>query len=160
LLKDWILTDLLAATHELNARSPILKSADAGDGLVMSTLPFEPIRLSARASENQQHTDATKRVNVSWWPTRIRTATLAWLIDAIVVTSAVLLFSILTAELTAVVPSALVLACTSVILASVFTVLYACLCHFFIRDTLGWRLANLAAAADSEDLTSPLCDPY
>jgi len=160
LLKDWILTDLLAATQELNVRSPILESAAAGDGLLMSSLPFEPIRLSAKASENRRHTDAPKRVNVPWWPTSIRKATLAYFIDAIVVTSAVLLFSILAAELTAVVPSALVLACTSLILASVFTALYACLCHFFIRDTLGWRLAQLAAADDSEDLTSPVCDPY
>ena len=160
LLKDWILTDLLAATQELNARSPILKSTNRNDGLVMSSMPFEPIRLSTRASANRCHTDAPRGVNVPWLPARIREATLARSIDAIIVICAVLLFLGVASELTAVAPSLLVLACTSAILSIVFTSVYACLCFVFLRNTVGWRLAKLAAEEDSDHIRSPACEPY
>jgi PilZ domain-containing protein len=162
LLKEWILTDLLTATLELNGRRPVLKGGSAEDGLVMSSLPFQPIRLAAAAPIHVDGpaSSGSDRVSIPWWPTGIRKTSLARFVDTAVVISAVLLFSIIVAELTDIVPSWLVLACTIVVLVVVFALLYAWLCHFIMRGTLGGRLAQLALAKISDKMGSPACDPY
>jgi hypothetical protein len=157
LLKDWILTDLLAATAELNGRRSALTTGTIEDGLMMSSLPFHPIRLSADGSQiNSRDADP---VRVPWWPTSIRKVTLARFVDTTAVICAVLLFSIIVAELTDFVPSWLVLSCTALILGVAFGLLYVWLCHFMMRATLGRRLADLAASDISEDLSPNACDP-
>jgi len=160
LLKDWIFTDLLAATTELNARGPVLKAIGADDGLVMSRPPFPPIRLGGAESRLASPNSLAgvvadcARVSVPWWPTRIRPATLARFVDAMVVISAVLLFSIIVSQLTDVVPSWLMLVCTELILGTVFALLYTGLCHFLMHGTLGRRLAQLAAMDVPDELDS------
>lgn len=162
LLKDWILTDLLSATAELNGRRPSQTAGAAEDGLVMSSLPFQPIRLPkgevpvplAGAELNDG-----ERVNVAWWPTRISRASLARFIDVSVVTSAVLLFAVIVAELTEIVPSWPAIVFTMLALGVFFTLLYAWLCRFVVRGTLGRRLAQLAATETSDEIPSAACDP-
>ena len=157
LLKDWILTDLLAATAELNGRRSALTTGTIEEGLMMSSLPFHPIRLSADGS--QIDCGDADPVRVPWWPTSIRKVTLARFVDATAVICAVLLFSVIVAELTDIVHSWLVLACTTLILGVAFALLYVWLCHFMMRATLGRRLAELAATEISDDLSPGACDP-
>jgi protein-S-isoprenylcysteine O-methyltransferase Ste14 len=97
-------------------------------------------------------------VSVPWWPTSIRLATIARFIDAIVVVSAVLLFSIVVAALTDIVPSWSTLAFTMLGLGVAFTLLYGWLCRFIMRDTLGRRLAQLTASDNSDEIPSTACD--
>ena len=164
-LKEWILTDLLSAAAELNARRPVLTAGGADDGLVMSHLPFQPIQLEA-AGFHVPHPHAVAginssdadRISVAWWPTSIHKATLARFIDTTVVISAVLLFSVIVAELTDILPASLVLAGTVLILGIVFALLYAWLCRFMIGGTLGRRLAQLVVTEPPDEIPSPA--PY
>jgi hypothetical protein len=161
LLKDWIFTDLLTAAVDLNAHGPVLVPGSTEDGLVMSGLPFPPIQLTdpgrklacPEAIAGTEFNNAD-RVNVPWWPTGIRKATLARFVDTTVVVSAVLLFSIIVAELTDILPSWLILAGTAV----AFALLYSWLCHFMVGGTLGRRLAQLVASETSDEIPSPA--PY
>lgn len=165
MLKDWILTDLLSATTELDARRLRLAPGTAEDGLVMSSLPFRPIQLARPALQVPERNALTQgepndagRINVPWWPISIRKATLARFIDITVVISAVLLFCIIVAELTDMVPSWSVLAFATLGLGVVFTLLYAWLCRFLLRGSLGKRLAQLAATESSDEIPSAACD--
>ena len=166
LLKDWILTDLLAATDELNRRCLVLNGGSIEDGLIMSSLPLKPIQLAsartqmphAYALAGPELSDDCDRVNVPWWPTRLRKSTLARFIDTTVVISAILLFFIIVAELTDIVPSWVVLAWSTVSSAAVFALLYAGLCRWMMRGTLGRRLAQLAATETADEMPSPA--PY
>lgn len=166
LLKEWILTDLLAASAELKGRNSVLTSARAEDGLVMSSLPFRPIQLAADRSQLQRALSIGEiaareadRSNVPWWPARLRQKTLARFIDTTVVVSAVLLFSIIVAELTDIVPSLSVLALATLALGIAFSLLYASLCHFLLHRTLGRRLAQLAATEVRDEMPSAACEP-
>ncbi|HEX6503954.1 MAG TPA: PilZ domain-containing protein [Terriglobales bacterium] len=164
LLKDWMLTDLLAAATELSG--PVLKTADLEDGLVMSHRRLPSIRLAAPeavltptelAHEVLAHAD---QVSVPWWPTRIHQRSLARFIDGMVVISAVLLFSIIVAELTDVVPSWPMLASAETALTLGFALLYYYLCKFLMRITLGTQLAQIAANDISENIVSSASEPY
>lgn len=166
LLKDWILTDLLSATAELNGRHPSLLAGTAEDGLVMSSLPFQPIRLAKAGIPvlepyglMEGGSNGADRVNMPWWPTSIHKTALARFIDATVVVSAVLLFCIIVAELTDMVPSWSVLPFTGLGLMVVFALLYALLCRLMLRGSLGERLAELAAIESSDEIPSGACDP-
>jgi PilZ domain len=167
LLRDWMLTDLLAATTELNAGGAVLKALDEEDGLVMSRLPLQPIRLAAAGAdvitpqELAQDLDHAAQVRVPWWPTSIRQRTLAGFVDGLVVISAVLLFSIIVVELTDALPSWAVLAGAETALALIFALLYRFLCHFMMHCTLGTRLAQMAACdVSGKDAISSAWDPY
>jgi hypothetical protein len=151
-LKDWMLNDLLTAATDLIARGPVLNTADGEDGLVMSSLPLRPIRLTAASVEPTTGPDFSRGVldsipgiNVAWWPARIGQLSLARFVDGVMVISAVLLFSIIVVELTDVLPSWPILASMEATLALVFALIYRYLCHFLMRRTLGTRLAQIAA---------------
>lgn len=166
LLQEWILTDLLTATAELKGRDSRLLAGTAEDGLVMSGLPFQPIQLTNTGSDRAHRgavagteSNNSDQVQVPWWPARIRRKALARFVDATVVTSAVLLFSVIVAELTDIVPSWVALACSMVLLGVVFALLYGALCHFILRGSLGKRLAEIAATEGGDEIDSAACHP-
>lgn len=151
LLKDWMLTDLLAATMELTA-SPVLTRDAAESGLVMSNSPVRAIQLLSDAEDISIPVElgaaASKKaggVSVPWWPGSFRQRTLARFVDGIMVLSAVLLFSIIAVELTDAFPSWPVLVGTGAALALAFALLYWYLCQFVLGCSLGARLGRLAA---------------
>jgi hypothetical protein len=151
LLKDWVLSDLLTAATELITPGPVLKSANGEDGLVMASRPLRSIRLTAGAVEPTTRDnlpravpDSLPHIGFAWWPPRIGQHGLAGSVDAMVVISAVLLFSIIVVELTDVLPSWPIVASTETTLALVFALLYHYLCHFLMQRTLGTQLAEIA----------------
>ncbi len=166
LLKDWILTDLLAASSELKAASAVFNPAQVDDGLVVSGAAVPAIRLDGAQAQAPKAnrlpasaSSAADQITVPWWPASIRKTTLARFVDALVIASAVLFFFIIVTQLTGLVPSLLTLACTSLGLSLVFALFYSGLCRIFLRATLGWRLAQLASTSESEDIASPLYHP-
>ncbi len=148
-LKDWMLTDLLTAALELNGAGSLSRSAE--DGLVMSSLPFRPIRLHSAHDAmpldqlTRELRDEAARVHVPWWPVGIRQRTLAGFIDGMTIVSAVLLFSIIVVELTDAFPSWPGLAIVESAVALVFALLYRYLCRLVLHCSLGTRLARIAA---------------
>ncbi len=162
LLKDWMLTDLLAAAVELKA--PILKTADSDDGLLLSHLPRQPIRLAADTGPNTTSSEEVLRdqacLSVPWWPVRIREHALARFVDGMIVISSVLLFSLIVAALTDVLPSWPVVALTGAAAGLAFAFLYCYICRMVIGRTLGWRLAKIAAQDNSNEFISSACEPY
>jgi len=139
LLKDWVLSDLLTAATDLITRGPVLKTVNGEDGLVTAGRPFESIRLTAGAVEPTARDDLPRgvpdslpRIRFAWWPAPMGQRGLAGWVDAMVVVSAVLLFSIIVVELTDVLPSWPTMAFTETTLALAFSLLYYYLCHFLM----------------------------
>jgi len=168
LLKDWVLSDLLTAATELSTPGPVLKTANGEDGLVMARQALQSIRLTASAVEPTTRDDLPRgaldslpRIGFAWWPARIGQRGLAGTVDAMVVISAVLLFSIIVVKLTDVLPSWPIMASTETTLALVFALLYHYLCRFLMQRTLGTRLAEIATHNNCEpNAVSSGGDPY
>jgi hypothetical protein len=159
LLKDWLLTDLLAGASELApSRTPIFAPSseedDAVSGLILSPVPVPAIRLvpsePATPTEEQPQTAVESAawempLRVSWWPTDITPRTLARMVDSLIVIAAVLLFSIVLVETTGTFPSWIVALALGIGVTGVFGFLYRYLFTTFARATPGRRLAQLAA---------------
>jgi hypothetical protein len=153
LLKDWILTDLLAAaSHLAPARAPILAGSEAAAALTMSAAPVRPILLASSAAvpaapdlAAQDSAPAEMPVRLSWWPADVSPTTLARFIDCLIVVSAVLLFSVVSVATVGAFPSWIVASVLGAGAALVFGVVYCCLFQTLTGKTLGRRLAQLAA---------------
>jgi PilZ domain-containing protein len=158
LLKDWILTDLLAAASELAlARAPIFAAGAAATapGLVMSPPPLRPILLAPPADAlrelpNLVAGDEPQRVaempiRLAWWPADIAPGTLAGFIDSLIIVSAVLLFSVVFVATIGEFPSWLLAGALALGSGGVFGWLYRYLFRNLAGATVGWRMARLAA---------------
>ncbi len=158
LLKDWILTDVLAAASELApARAPIFAGGaqDAESGLVLSAVPLKPILLASSADtlpampdiagHDGPQTAAEMPVRLSWWPADIAPGTLAGFIDSLIVVSAVLLFSVVFVATIGEFPSWLLSAALVLGAACIFGPLYRFLFSSLTGVTVGRRMAQLAA---------------
>jgi hypothetical protein len=157
-LKEWLMTDLLAAASELAPnKAPIFNpevSELATDGLVMSGAPMPSIRVltpeesTEAGPENQTSTalEATEMpLRFSWWPADISPRTFSSFVDSLIVVSAVLLFSIIAIESTGIIPSALVAIVFALLLCVVFGAIYWFLFSSMAGRTLGRQLAQIAA---------------
>lgn len=156
-LKEWLMTDLLAAASELApSRAPIFSPvADSlvGDGLTMSAAPTPGIpvaTLDSAADEGDIHVAELTRspempLHFSWWPTDISPRLFARLVDSLVIVSAVLLFAIVAIESTGVLPTFWTATSFSVFLTIVFAGIYWLLFTRLAGRTVGRQLAQMAA---------------
>jgi hypothetical protein len=158
LLKDWILTDILAAASELApARAPIF-AGDAGkveDGLVLSASPLSPIILESSAgalpvlpsviADDGPQTAAEMPIRIAWWPADIAPGALASFIDWLIIVSAILLFSVVFVATIGEFPSWLFAGAVVLGSGGVFGCLYRYLFRNLTGTTVGWRMARLAA---------------
>ncbi|HEY7615571.1 MAG TPA: PilZ domain-containing protein [Terriglobales bacterium] len=153
LLKDWILTDLLAAASELTpGRAPIFDPPDESDGLIVSSSAVPVIRISEKkpsagtaAPELADDPIAEMPLRLSWWPADISPETFARFVDSLVVIAAVLLFSVIAVETAGVFPSWTLAVAVAGAVTCVFGCLYRYLATTLTGMTLGRRLARIAA---------------
>ncbi len=155
-LKEWLMTDLLAAASELApGKAPILHPIDhivAADGLIVSDAPVPSITIgdsAASAGESDATSDsegpAEMPLRFSWWPADISPGTFAGFVDFLVVASAVLLFSVIAIESTGIIPSPWIGTAFAVFLAGAFGMIYYVLFTGLSGHTLGRKLARIAA---------------
>jgi hypothetical protein len=156
-LKEWLMTDLLAAASELApSRAPIFSPAAdtvVGDSLIMSAAPIPSIPVAtsdSAADDSGMHVAEVARspempLHFSWWPTDISPRLFARVVDSLVIVSAVLLFTIIAIESTGVVPTFWTATPFSVLLTVVFAGIYWVLFTRLAGRTLGRQLAQMAA---------------
>ena len=161
-LKEWLMTDLLAAASELAPnKAPIFSPAEddsATDGLIMSAAPVPSIHVvPSNAAEGD--TDSPEEaaaaddlltamempLRFSWWPADISPRTFSGFIDSVVVISAVLLFSIIAIESTGIIPSILIASAFAASLIAIFGGVYWFMFTRLTGRTLGRTLAAIAA---------------
>ncbi|MBV9484134.1 MAG: PilZ domain-containing protein [Acidobacteria bacterium] len=166
-LKEWMFTDLLAASHALKTGCPVLNGGQTENALVISSLPMNPIELASSDRNMGAHEDPEinvfkegARLTVPWWPISIGQNAFRRFIDSMVVFSAMLLFSIIVVELTDALPSWPVLVGIEMLFTAVFALLYRYLAHLVIGCSLGTHLAELAADEIARNPISSLSDTY
>ena len=162
-LKEWLMTDLLAAASELAPKkAPIfnpIEDDSSNDGLIVSAAPVPSIHVIATArAENHvelavevpdaDELAAEMPLRFSWWPTDIPPRTFSGLIDSVVVISAVLLFSIIAIESTGIIPSILI----AVAFAATLTMIFGAVYWFLFTRLSGRTLGRTLAAIAAEDL--------
>ena len=155
-LKEWLMTDLLAAASELApGKAPILHPIDhsiPADGLMVSAAPVPSITVGGSVGSDEE-SDATSDagsqaempLRFSWWPADISPGTFARFVDFLVVASAVLLFSIIAIESTGIIPSPWIGTAFAAFLAGAFGMVYYFLFTGLSGHTLGRKLARMAA---------------
>jgi PilZ domain len=159
-LKEWLMTDLLAAASELAPNNaPILNPLDIEssiDGLIMSAAPIPSIRVESSPTveidNNDEEASAVDHLTAtemplrfSWWPADISPRTFSGFVDSLVVVSAVLLFSIIAIESTGIIPSIPVAFAFTASLIAIFGAVYWFLFTSLTGRTLGRTLAVMAA---------------
>ena len=143
LVRDWLFTDLLIAAMELSpAASPLLEGV-SGDARPAA---FRPIVLASTPAVLHEGAVAEPMpIRFSWWPADIRPRTLAFAVDGLILSAAVLLFLTITIKMTELVPAWPLLLTSAVAVGIAFGLVYRYLFNFAMGSTLGTRLAMMAA---------------
>lgn len=156
-LKEWLMTDLLAAASELApAQAPIFSPAatvDFADGLITKRSPLPSVEVGTlEAVETDSPVVAAglekspeMPLHFSWWPADISPRTFAGVVDCLVIVSAVLLFAIIAIESTGVLPALWRAMSLALFLSFAFAGIYWVLFTSLAGCTLGRKLAQIAA---------------
>ena len=114
LLKEWLWLNLLDTAGQLSSASPIFGDdrQNARDKLIVSGEPRPAIHLrSKEASSLPENEGATSvLLEFSWWPVPISAGTLSGLVDGLIISASVLLFSFVFLAISRTLPSS---RCTS-----------------------------------------------
>jgi hypothetical protein len=150
ILKDWIFTQLLMTAHQAFTTDNLLTAATAEDApeLKFSSAPMSSIRLPLRAREAREVWEENTSSRSRHWLTTER---LAWLVDALFLVSAVLLFSVVALAVARELPTwpvALALACGA---AATFTGIYWFLFVFWSGTTPGMYFSGMASGSSDEE---------
>ena len=163
-LKEWLMTDLLAAASELAPnKAPIFSSLDndaAADGLTLSGAPMPAIRVFPTVQEESDVDSANELpgedelvpaempLRFAWWPTDISPRSFSAFVDSVIVVSAVLLFSIIAIESTGIIPSILI----GLVFAATLMVIFGTVYWFLFTRLAGRTLGRTLAVIAAEDL--------
>jgi hypothetical protein len=151
LLKEWIFVQLMASAQHSGGDSTLLygKSSQEAAELLFSSGARPAIRLEPSAAAtrlngaNKQH----RAVQLPWFPFAISAPALAWLVDGLILLSAVLLFALICMAIVGVVPAWPLALAMGLGAAAVFAVLYRFLFLFWMGGTPGDWLAGLTGDA-------------
>jgi hypothetical protein len=145
LLKEWMFIQLLATAQQATEESNFSygKSGEEASELLFSSNPrpaihFEPAAaLLAEEDEPQPHA-----LNLPWFPSGISAHALSWLVDGLVLLSAVLLFAVICMTMIGIVPAWPITLVLALGVATIFTVVYRFLFLYLIGGTPGYCLAR------------------
>jgi len=154
-LKEWLFTHLLSSVHHAAWDTIFAEpESDNESRLQFSPRSRPPIRLSARAPAVPPSNDAGRAtLNILRTRIGIQTRLLSRLLDGLVLTIAVLLFSVVGISLTGTFPSWPAALVMLVVISSFIACLYGFLFNFWIGATPGAILARLASG--SGEMHSP-----
>jgi Tfp pilus assembly protein PilZ len=153
LLKEWIFAQLMASAQHSAGDANYLygKSAQPAAELSFSSQARPAIRLEKRASTAlaSEDADRPRPLQVAWLPFAISATALSWLVDSLILMSAVLLFAVIAIAMLGTVPSWPIALTVGLGAAAVFAVVYRFIFLFWIGGTLGNCLAGITG--DSGD---------
>jgi hypothetical protein len=158
LLKDWLFTHLLVAGHHAASDSTLIhrKRGEEATELLFSCAPRPAIRLDPEETSSPQLQDREGppgTLQLAWCPVPISPRFLPWLVDGLILLSAVLLFCATSLAMTHVLPSWPVALVLALGIISMFTTLYWFLFVVWMGATPGTRLAQFAGS-DSNGINS------
>jgi len=149
LLKEWLWLNLLDTAGQLSSASPIFGDdrQNARDKLIVSGEPRPAIHLrSKEASSLPENEGATSvLLEFSWWPVPISAGTLSGLVDGLIISASVLLFSFVFLAISHTLPSWPVSTGMAFFVACSFITLYKFLFAVYCGTTPGSRLVRIAA---------------
>jgi len=146
LLKEWIFTQLLAGSYRASEDSIFIQPESKVE-LLFSPAPRPTIGLDAALSgaPNLQASEFTgdgSIVRFLWCPLAISAGSLSWLIDSLILLSAVLLFLMLSLAMTHSLPAWTVVSALALGVACLFTTLYWFLFTIWMGATPGTCLVQ------------------
>lgn len=144
-LKEWIFTRVLADSYRCSQES-IFVQPESELKLLFSPATRPAISLDPLVSvaTDSELTDEDARVSFAWSPVAISAGSLSWLIDSLILVSAVLLFLILSLALTRFLPAWTVVLALGLGVACLFTTLYWFLFTIWMGATPGVCLVRRA----------------
>lgn len=149
LLKEWLWLNLLDTAGQLSSASPIFgdERQNAKNKLIVSGEPRPAIHLrSKEASSLTENQDTTSvLLEFSWWPVPISAGTLSGLVDGLIISASVLLFSFVFLAISHTLPSWPVSTGMAFLVACSFIALYKFLFAVYCGTTPGSRLVSIAA---------------
>jgi len=152
LLKEWIFIQLLTTAHQVNGESTFVYNSngeEAAELLFSATsrpaIRFEPAAPPAWLAEENEK--PPRALHLPWLPLAISASALSWLVDGLILLSAVLLFAVIGMAMIGAVPAWPITLVLGFGVAAIFTVLYRFLFLFWIGGTPGHRLARLIGVA-------------
>ncbi len=149
LLKEWLWLNLLDTAGQLSSASPIFgdERQNARDKLIVSGEPRPAIHLrSKEASSLAENQDTTSvLLEFSWWPVPMSAGTLSGLVDGLIISASVLLFSFVFLAISHTLPSWPVSTGMAFLVACSFIALYKFLFAVYCGTTPGSRLVSVAA---------------
>jgi hypothetical protein len=145
LLKEWIFVQLMASAQHSAGDATCLygKSGQEAAELVFSSQPRPAIRLETAASFGTERRDTPRTLHLSWLPFAISATALSWMVDSLILLSAVLLFAVICISMVGGVPAWPIALVVGLGAAAVFAVLYRFLFLFWIGGTPGNWLAGI-----------------
>ena len=158
LLKDWLFTHLLAAAHNAAWDSILIHRTrdEEATELLFSCAPRPAIQLESEETSPAKPSEREGppgRLHLTWCPVPISPRTLSWLVDGLILLSAVLLFSVTSLAMTHVFPAWPVALALALGVISMVTTLYWLLFVVWMGATPGARLAQFASR-DSHGVNS------
>lgn len=144
LLKEWIFVQLMASAQHSAGDATFLygKSGHEAAELAFSS-HARPIRLEKTAALGTELRDSPRTLHLSWLPFAISATALSWIVDSLVLLSAVLLFAVICISMVGGVPAWPIALVVGLGAAAVFAVLYRFLFLFWIGGTPGNWLAGI-----------------
>lgn len=146
LLKDWMLTQLLAAAYQIFGTDSIFvhsKRGEAATELHFSEAPTDPPDLRTDIPYAELDSDKLK---LPWCPFALSRQGIARTVDGLLLMAAVLLFSVISLAMTHVLPSWPIGLALLLVVASAFATVYWFLFMGWAGVTPGMLLARFAAA--------------
>jgi len=150
LLKDWIFTQVLADGYRCSQES-IFVQPESEIKLLFSPNARPTISLDPEVSgaTDSEFTDEDAMVRFLWCPVGISAGSLSWLIDSLILVSAVLLFLMLSLAMTHSLPAWTVVLALGLGVACLFTTLYWFLFTIWMGATPGVCLVQHACVSES-----------
>ena len=145
LLKEWIFTQVLANTYHCSKES-IFVQPESEINLLFSPTTRPTIALDSEVLcvPDSGFTKEDAMVRFPWCPVAISAGSLSWLIDSLILVSAVLLFLTLSLVMTHSLPTRTVVLALGLGVACVFTTVYRFLFTIWMGATPGVSLAQRA----------------
>jgi Tfp pilus assembly protein PilZ len=141
-LKEWIFTQLLN-TAQATAESNFTYGGDTADELLFSPAPRPAIRFETAVSLTRGIDQNTRSLHLPWFPFAISAQALAYLVDGLILLSAVLLFAVICMAMIGAVPAWPITLILGMGASAAFAILYRFLFRFWIGGTPGAHLAGL-----------------
>ena len=152
LLKEWLFVQLLTTAHQTTGEWNFNynKNGEEAAELLFSAnsrpaIRFEPAVMPTWLAEGNEK--GLHALHLPWLPLAISAPALSWLVDGLILLSAVLLFAVICMAMIGVVPAWPITLVLGFAVAAVFSALYRFLFLFWIGSTPGHCLARFTGIA-------------